>query len=94
MIGADQRSPAYAGDRASERLAESNWFPGPSKNLPRSYRQAEAPCSRTLCPGGERAAEIAAGPGVARAYTGALQKDLRRLAELFGGPAWTTPEKG
>jgi hypothetical protein len=30
--------------------------------------------------------DIAAGPGVARAYYGALQKDLRRLAELFGGP--------
>ena len=31
--------------------------------------------------------DIAAGPGKARAYTGAFQKDLRRLAELFGGPA-------
>ena len=30
--------------------------------------------------------DIAAGPGKARAYTGAFQKDLRRLAELFGGP--------
>ena len=28
--------------------------------------------------------DIAAGPGKARAYTGAFQKDLRRLAELFG----------
>jgi hypothetical protein len=31
--------------------------------------------------------DIAAGPGKARAYTGAVQKDLRRLAELFGGAA-------
>ncbi len=31
--------------------------------------------------------DIAAGPGKARACTGAFQKDLRRLAELFGGPA-------
>ena len=30
--------------------------------------------------------DIAAGPFSARAITGALQKDLRRLAELFGGP--------
>ncbi len=30
--------------------------------------------------------DIATGPGKARAYTGAFQKDLRRLAELFGGP--------
>ena len=30
--------------------------------------------------------DIAAGPFSARANTGALQKDLRRLAELFGGP--------
>ncbi len=30
--------------------------------------------------------DIAAGPGKARACTGAFQKDLRRLAELFGGP--------
>ena len=29
--------------------------------------------------------DIAAGPDKARAYTGAFQKDLRRLAELFGG---------
>ncbi len=29
---------------------------------------------------------LAAGPGKARAYTGSLQRDLRRLAELFGGP--------
>ena len=28
--------------------------------------------------------DIAAGPGKARDYTGVLQKDLRRLAELFG----------
>ena len=33
--------------------------------------------------------DIAGGPGVARAYTGAFQKDLRRLAQLFGGPAPT-----
>ena len=33
--------------------------------------------------------DIAAGPGKARACTGALQKDLRRLAALFGGPAQT-----
>ncbi|MEE9290937.1 MAG: hypothetical protein V3U99_07965 [Alphaproteobacteria bacterium] len=31
--------------------------------------------------------DIAAGPGVARAYMGTFQKDLRRLAVLFGGPA-------
>ena len=31
-------------------------------------------------------APVAAGPFQARACTGALQKDLRRLAELFGGP--------
>ena len=31
-------------------------------------------------------ADIAADPGKARAYTGAFQKDLRRLAELVGGP--------
>ena len=31
-------------------------------------------------------ADILAGPGKARAYTGGLQKDLRRLADLFGGP--------
>ncbi|MCH7693395.1 MAG: hypothetical protein IID50_08135 [Proteobacteria bacterium] len=31
--------------------------------------------------------DIAGGPGKARACTGAFQKDLRRLAELFGGPA-------
>ena len=38
--------------------------------------------------------DIAAGPGVARAYSGAFQKDLRRLAELFGGSAPTrgTPD--
>ena len=33
--------------------------------------------------------DIAAGPGKARACTGAFQKDLRRLVELFGGPAQT-----
>ncbi len=33
--------------------------------------------------------DIAAGPGKARACTGAFQKDLRRLAVLFGGPAPT-----
>lgn len=31
--------------------------------------------------------DIATGPGKARACTGAFQKDLRRLAQLFGGPA-------
>ena len=31
--------------------------------------------------------DIAAGPGKARACTGAFQRDLRRLAKLFGGPA-------
>ncbi len=31
-------------------------------------------------------ADIAAGPGVGRAYYGAFQKDLRRLAELMDGP--------
>ena len=31
--------------------------------------------------------DIAPGPGKARAFTGALQKDLRRVAELFDGPA-------
>lgn len=31
--------------------------------------------------------DIAVGPGKARAYYGALQKDLRRLAELYGGPS-------
>ncbi len=38
--------------------------------------------------------DIATGPGKARAFTGAFQKDLRRLAELFGGPAPTggTPD--
>ncbi len=30
--------------------------------------------------------DIAAGPGKARACTGAFQKDLRRLAKLFGPP--------
>ena len=33
--------------------------------------------------------DIAGGPGVARAYMGTFQKDLRRLAVLFGGPAPT-----
>ncbi len=33
--------------------------------------------------------DIATGPGKARAFTGAFQKDLRRLAVLFGGPAQT-----
>ncbi len=38
--------------------------------------------------------DIAGGPGKARACTGAFQKDLRRLAQLFGGPAPTggTPD--
>ncbi len=31
--------------------------------------------------------DISTGPGMARACTGAFQKDLRRLAVLFGGPA-------
>ena len=31
--------------------------------------------------------DIAGGPGVARARMGSFQKDLRRLAVLFGGPA-------
>ena len=31
--------------------------------------------------------DIAGGPSMARGRTGALRKDLRRLAELFGGPA-------
>lgn len=30
--------------------------------------------------------DIASGPGAGRAYYGAFQGDLRRLAELFGGP--------
>ena len=30
--------------------------------------------------------DIAGGPGMARARMGAFQKDLRRLARLFGGP--------
>ncbi len=30
--------------------------------------------------------DIAGGPDKARAFTGAFQKDLRRLAQLFGGP--------
>jgi len=36
--------------------------------------------------------DIAAGPGKARAFTGAFQKDLRRLAELLG--AASTPDQG
>ena len=31
--------------------------------------------------------DIAGGPGMARARMGSFQKDLRRLAVLFGGPA-------
>ena len=38
--------------------------------------------------------DIAAGPGKARAYTETFQKDLRRLAELFGGPAKIRQLKG
>ena len=38
--------------------------------------------------------DIAARPGKARAYTGTFQKDLRRLAELFGGPAKFRQLKG
>ena len=30
--------------------------------------------------------DIAVGPGRARDYYGAVRKDLRRLARLFGGP--------
>ena len=36
--------------------------------------------------------DIATGPGKARACTGAFQKDLRRLAELFGGAS--APDQG
>jgi len=35
--------------------------------------------------------DIAAGPGVVRAYTGVLQNDLQRLAKLFGGTAGLRP---
>ena len=35
-------------------------------------------------------ADIAGGPAVARARSGALQKDLRRLTELFGSPSPAT----
>ncbi len=35
--------------------------------------------------------DIAAGPGVVRAYTGVLQNDLQRLAKLFGGPVRLRP---
>ena len=31
--------------------------------------------------------DIAGGPGMARGRSGAFQKNLRRLAQLFGGPA-------
>ena len=31
--------------------------------------------------------DIAGGPGMGRGRMGAFQKDLRRLAQLFGGPA-------
>ncbi len=34
--------------------------------------------------------DIAGGPAGARARTGALQKDLRRLTELFGSPSTAT----
>ena len=34
--------------------------------------------------------DIAGGPAVARARSGALQKDLRRLTELFGSPSTAT----
>ena len=38
--------------------------------------------------------DIATGPGKARAFTGAFQKDLRRLAELFGhGPGRNQGER-
>ena len=38
--------------------------------------------------------DVAGGPGMARGRSGAFQKDLRRLAQLFGGPAPTggTPD--
>lgn len=36
--------------------------------------------------------DIATGPGKARAFTGALQKDLRRLSELFGSPPVMTSQ--
>ncbi len=38
--------------------------------------------------------DIAAGPGKARAFTGAFQKDLRRLAELFGAASTLPPHQG
>ncbi len=38
--------------------------------------------------------DIAAGPGKARACTGAFQKDLRRLAELLSGPATVGGDDG
>ena len=38
--------------------------------------------------------DIAAGPGKARAFTGAFQKDLRRLAELFGAASTSPPHQG
>ena len=36
--------------------------------------------------------DIAGGPGMARACTGAFEKDLRRLADLFGRAS--TPDQG
>ncbi len=38
--------------------------------------------------------DIAGGPAVARARSGAFQKDLRRLAELFGSPSTATTPHG
>ncbi len=38
--------------------------------------------------------DIAGGPAVARARSGALQKDLRRLTELFGSPSPATTPQG
>ena len=38
--------------------------------------------------------DIATGPGKARACTGAFQKDLRRLAELFGAASTSSPHQG
>ena len=37
--------------------------------------------------------DIAVGPGRGRALYGVLLKDLRRLAELFGGPVTDKPEE-
>ena len=39
-------------------------------------------------------ADIAGGPAQARARSGAFQKDLRRLAELFGAASTSPPHQG